>query len=98
MLWRAGLRISEALALNENDLDVNRGAVLIRHGKGDKRREVGIDRWAWSHLDLWLQLRGALPAGRLFCVVRPWHERFEASMHLHHRSTTGAAARTEDRA
>ncbi len=34
VLWRAGLRISEALALNESDLDPERGAVLVRHGKG----------------------------------------------------------------
>jgi site-specific recombinase XerD len=45
MLWRAGLRISEALALNETDLDPDRGAVLVRHGKGEKRREVGMDAW-----------------------------------------------------
>src|SRR5450755_485569 len=32
--WRAGLRISEALALNESDLDPSRGAILVRHGKG----------------------------------------------------------------
>ena len=32
VLWRAGLRISEALALNESDLDPERGAVLVRHG------------------------------------------------------------------
>ena len=70
VLWRAGLRISEALALNETDLDRDRGALLVRHGKGDKRREVGIDRWAWSHLDPWLELRTRLPAGRLFCVLR----------------------------
>jgi len=70
MLWRAGLRISEALALNETDLDSNRGAVLIRHGKGDKRREVGMDRWAWAHLEPWLDLRATLPAGALFCVLR----------------------------
>ncbi len=49
VLWRAGLRISEALALNETDLDPDRGSVLARHGKNDKRREVGMDRWAWSH-------------------------------------------------
>jgi site-specific recombinase XerD len=49
LLWRAGLRISEALALAETDLDRSRGAVLVRHGKGDKRREVGMDRWAWMH-------------------------------------------------
>jgi site-specific recombinase XerD len=41
MLWRAGLRISEALALAESDLDRTRGAVLVRRGKGGKRREVG---------------------------------------------------------
>jgi integrase len=35
VLWRAGLRISEALALAETDLDARRGAVLVRHGKGD---------------------------------------------------------------
>jgi integrase len=34
LLWRAGLRISEALALQESDLDRSRGAALIRRGKG----------------------------------------------------------------
>ena len=70
VLWRAGLRISEALALNESDLDVKRGAILVRHGKGGKRREVGMDRWAWEQLGPWLQLRTALPVGALFCVLR----------------------------
>jgi site-specific recombinase XerD len=70
VLWRAGLRISEALALNETDLDPERGALLVRHGKGDKRREVGMDRWGWSHLTPWLELRTGLPVGQLFCVVR----------------------------
>jgi integrase len=34
VLWRAGLRISEALALSESDLDLHRGAILVRRGKG----------------------------------------------------------------
>src|SRR3954468_11380735 len=50
LLWRAGLRISEALALAESDLDRSRGAVLVRHGKGGKRREVGMDPWGWDQL------------------------------------------------
>jgi site-specific recombinase XerC len=70
VLWRAGLRISEALALNETHLDPDRGALVIRHGKGEKRREVGMDQWAWSHLEPWLEVRRTLPVGRLFCVVR----------------------------
>jgi site-specific recombinase XerD len=70
VLWRAGLRIGEALALTETDLDLDRGALLVCHGKGDKRREVGMDHWAWSHLEPWLELRRTLPVGRRFCVVR----------------------------
>jgi site-specific recombinase XerC len=70
VLWRAGLRISEALALAETDLDVDRGAVLVRSGKGDKRREVGMDRWAWQQLRPWIELRATLPVGTLFCVLR----------------------------
>jgi site-specific recombinase XerD len=43
MLWRGGLRIQEALALSEHDLDPQRGSVLARRGKGGHRREVGMD-------------------------------------------------------
>jgi hypothetical protein len=48
VLWRGGLRISEALALSETDVDPARGSLLIRHGKGDRRREVGMDDWGLS--------------------------------------------------
>jgi integrase len=70
VLWRAGLRISEALALNESDLDSERGAVLVAHGKGDKRREVGMDRWAWEQLRPWLELRATLPGVRCIRLNR----------------------------
>jgi site-specific recombinase XerD len=63
LLWRAGLRISEALALHESELDRSRGAVLVRRGKDGKRREVGMDRWAWEQLEPWLETRRELPIG-----------------------------------
>jgi site-specific recombinase XerD len=78
VLWRAGLRICEALALAEADLDARRGSLLVRRGKGGRRREVGMDDWAWEQLEPWLQARVELPVGPLFCVVtgptrgRPW--------------------------
>jgi hypothetical protein len=50
VLWRAGLRISEALSLAEPDLDHRRGSLLVRRGKGGRRREVGMDEWAWEQL------------------------------------------------
>jgi integrase len=57
VLWRSGLRIHEALALGEADLDHRRGALLVRHGKGGRRREVGMDEWAWEQLHPWLDGR-----------------------------------------
>ena len=70
VLWRAGLRISEALALAESDLEPRRGSLLVRSGKGGKRREVGMDEWGWDQLRPWLEVRLALPVGPLFCVVK----------------------------
>jgi site-specific recombinase XerD len=69
VLWRVGLRISEALALTEPDLDPRRGAVLVRRGKGGRRREIGIDDWAWEQLQPWLTVRVQLPIGPLFCII-----------------------------
>ena len=69
VLWRAGLRIGEALALAESDMDPRRGAVLVRRGKGDKRREVGTDTWGWEQLQPWQDVRTRLPVGAFFCVI-----------------------------
>lgn len=41
LLWRAGLRISEALSLQESDLDRSRGAVLVRRGNGGSDARSG---------------------------------------------------------
>ena len=65
VLWRGGLRISEALALNETDIDERRGSLLIRHGKGDKRREAGMDQFGFEQLAAWLTHRVLLPPGPL---------------------------------
>ena len=64
ILWRAGLRIQEALALTEADLDQRRGSLLVRRGKGGRRREVGMDDWGWQELQPWLQRRLELRSAR----------------------------------
>ena len=80
VLWRAGLRIHEALSLMESHLDPRRGSILIKHRKGDRRREVGMDAWAWAAIAPWLAERSKLPVGPLFCVIvgptrgRRWSE------------------------
>jgi len=78
VLWRAGLRVQEALTLTEHDLEPRRGSVLVRHGKGGRRREIGMDDWGTEQLRPWLAERVKLPAGPLFCVIagptrgQPW--------------------------
>src|SRR5688572_10891746 len=69
IMWRAGLRIQEALALTEGDLDQRRGSLLVRRGKGGRRREVGMDAWGWEQLQPWLDMRRELPVGPLLCVI-----------------------------
>ena len=70
VLWRGGLRIQEALSLIESDLDPRRGSILVRKGKGNRRRGVGLDAWAWSdHIAPWLACRVELPLGALLCVI-----------------------------
>jgi len=69
ILWRAGLRVSEALALAESDLEPTRGAILVRRGKGGRRREVGMDEWGWEQLRPWIETRLRFPVGPLLCVI-----------------------------
>jgi integrase/recombinase XerD len=71
VLYRAGLRISEALALRPSDIDTKAGEIAVRHGKGDKARIVGIDDGGLRYVERWLTRRGKLGLrnGRLFCQL-----------------------------
>jgi integrase/recombinase XerD len=48
---------------------VTRGSILLRCGKGGKRREVGMDDWAWEHIEPWRHHRLQLPVGPFLCVI-----------------------------
>jgi site-specific recombinase XerD len=87
-----------ALSLTETDLDQRRGSVLVRHGKNDRRREVGMDTWGWSALEPWLAHRVELPVGPLFCVIcgptrgRSWSAS-SARIELHHLAVKAGVRR-----
>jgi len=68
LLWRSGLRISEALALRPADVNLSAATVRVLHGKGGKARTVALDALARSAVEAWLAVR---PAGRgpLFCPI-----------------------------
>lgn len=71
LLDRSGLRISEALDLYPKDVDLERGAIRVLHGKGDKARVVGVDRDALAVLARWLDVRACCGHGAaraIFCT------------------------------
>ena len=97
MLWRGGLRVQEALVLSEHDFDQQRGSVLVRRGKGGRRREVGLDPWGWENLKAWLSARLELPAGPLVIDGptrgRPWSAAAVRTEFRRHASGAGVRRR-----
>lgn len=73
VLYRAGLRVSEALALAPKDVDRAAGTVTVLKGKGGKRRTIGLDPGAFAVLERWLERRAKLRInGRapIFCTLK----------------------------
>ena len=73
VLYRTGVRCSEALALSVKDVDLQVGSVAVLRGKGDRRRTVGIDPGATTIVDQWIRRRNALGLSNdapLFCTLR----------------------------
>jgi integrase/recombinase XerC len=52
-LYSSGLRISELVALNWADLDLEMGMLRVRHGKGNKERIVPVGEPAIKALNIW---------------------------------------------
>jgi site-specific recombinase XerD len=76
LMWRCGLRIAEVLALDLDDIDLAEQTVVVRHGKGDKRRLLGVPDDALTAVQGWLSLRATLDIAeeheqRLFVTVAP---------------------------
>jgi len=60
VLFAAGLRVSEAVNLLPADIDHEKNQVLVRHGKGNKTRRVGILPALLPFLQCWLEKRASL--------------------------------------
>jgi site-specific recombinase XerD len=72
VLWRCGLRVSEALSLELRDIDLDAGTVRVRHGKGDRSRTVGLDEQTTALLARWIDRRRKLSPGArapIFCTL-----------------------------
>jgi integrase/recombinase XerD len=72
VLWRAGLRCAEVLALRPCDIDFTAGTIRVRWGKGRKARTVGTDDEALTVVRAWLGARDAagVASDFLFCDLK----------------------------
>ena len=85
VLYRSGLRTSEALALLPADVDAENGLLRIRRGKGGKGRTVVVDTGALALVARWIDKRAALPVNgksKLFVTLkgRPLNSRYVRAM------------------
>lgn len=74
VLWRTGIRVSEALGLRPHDIDFERGILRVRGTKTrTSDRTVGMDAMCANHLRDWLDIRrdkcGLPPVGYVFCAI-----------------------------
>ncbi len=60
LFYSSGLRLSELTNLNLDDLDHRAGMLLVRHGKGDKSRQLPVGSHALSAIDRWLTVRSTV--------------------------------------
>lgn len=68
VLLNTGIRVSELAALRLTDLSLedNRGLLIVREGKGSKRREIPLNAEARQALRAYLELRPHLPIMQIF--------------------------------
>ena len=96
LLYRSGLRVSEALALRASDVNLAAHTVRVLHGKGDKATTRGFHPSAIDALARWLDVRRQLSGrGPLFCTLRGGPLSGQYVRNLLHR--LGAAAGIDKR-
>ncbi len=60
LLYYSGLRLAELLALLPRDVDLERGEINVRCGKGGRQRLAGLNAAAQAHLSRWMEMRRKL--------------------------------------
>lgn len=73
VLYVAGLRRAEAVALDVADLDTKTGELLVRSGKGRKARTTYATNGGMEALRAWIAVRDSAPGALFYRVRRGGH-------------------------
>ena len=71
VMYRAGLRVSEMLALKASDINADAGTIRVLHGKGNRARVMGIDQGTLAMVQVWIAARHRLGLSRAVSVLHP---------------------------
>jgi len=91
LLYGCGLRTGELCQLNLDDLDHQRQELRIRHGKGDRARNVPVPEAVWTHVLAYLAER----KGRRGPLLRTWNKHVRLRAEDVCEVVTAAAKRAE---
>ena len=84
VLYRAGLRIAEALALRPTDIDSDHGTVRVMDGKGHKPRTIGLEPGAMATIQRWADKRrqAGIKGRTLLCTLggEPMSQQYARAM------------------
>lgn len=70
LMLLAGLRVSEVVDTETNDISFETGYVFVRDGKGGKARRVEMNKELRNALHIWLEVRGEAKTKKLFTSSR----------------------------
>lgn len=84
VLYRAGLRIAEALALRPGDVNSDHGTLRVMDGKGHKPRTIGLDPGAMATVQRWADKRAqaGIKGRTLLCTLdgKPMSQQYARAM------------------
>jgi len=75
IMWRLGLRVSEAAGLKFSDIDTAGAVAKVRHGKGDKPRMIPVHSALAERLALYCEVSGRKSGYVIGGSIRPSYTR-----------------------
>lgn len=98
VMYGAGLRISEVLALRPSNINIDGGSIRVLRGKGGKSRTAAINDAALVHVVRWVDRRKELRlpgSGSLMCTLAggPVSPRYVRDMLNRAKAKTGVEKR-----